>query len=140
MKFFTASTNIKAPPDTIWKILTDAPNYPTWDPGVIRIEGRIAANEQITAYSKLSPNRAFPVKVTEFVPGKRMTWASGMPLGLFKGVRTFSLTPKGDGSIDFTLREEFSGPLLPLIGRSIPDMTKTFEDFVAGLKAHAEKS
>jgi hypothetical protein len=25
------------------------------------------------------------VKVTEFVPGQRMVWSGGMPLGLFKG-------------------------------------------------------
>src|SRR5215210_4112402 len=107
MKTFSATTNIKASPETIWSILTDAPNYPAWDPGVDRIEGRIAPGQQITAYTKLSPNRAFPAKVTEFVPGQRMTWTGGMPLGLFKGVRTFSLIPQGDGSIDFTLREEF---------------------------------
>jgi hypothetical protein len=140
MKTFSATTNIKASAETIWRILTDAPNYPAWDPGVDRIEGTIAPGEQITAYTKLSPNRAFPAKVTEFVPGQRMTWTGGMPLGLFKGVRTFTLVPKGDGSIDFTLREEFSGPLLPLFGRGIPDLTKTFEAFAAGLKARAERA
>ena len=135
---FSASTNIKASADTIWKILTDAPRYPSWDPGVDRIEGTIAPGAKLTAYTKLSPNRAFPVKVTEFVPGSTMVWSGGMPLGLFKGVRTFTLAPKGDGSTDFSLREEFSGPLLFLIGRTIPDLTKTFRDFAAGLKARAE--
>jgi len=139
MKYFTASTNIKASKDTIWRLLTDGPNYPTWDPGVIRIEGRIAPGEKLTAYSKLSPNRGFAATVTEFLPGQRMTWSGGMPLGLFKGVRTFTLMPKSDGSIDFTLREEFSGPLLGMIGKSIPDMTKSFQDFVNGLKERAEK-
>ena len=139
MKRFSASTNIKASKETIWKLLTDAPNYPTWDPGVIRIEGTIAPGQQITAYSKLNPNRGFAAKVTEFVPGERMVWSGGMPLGLFKGVRTFLLKPRGDGSIDFTLSEEFSGPLLPMIGGSIPDMTQNFQDFVAGLKARAER-
>ena len=137
MKLFSATTTIKAPASTIWKILTDAKNYPAWDPGIHRLEGTIAQGQKITAYTKLSP-RAFPVKVTEFVPDQQMTWTGGMPLGLFKGVRTFSLSPKGEGSIEFTLREEFSGPLLPLFAKTIPDLTKTFEAFVAGLKAHAE--
>jgi hypothetical protein len=139
MKAFTASINIKAPADRVWSIITDAPNYPKWDPGVIRIEGRIAPGEQLTAYTKLSPNRAFPAKVTVFEPGRKMVWSGGMPLGLFKGVRTFTLAPKNDGSLDFTLREEFSGPLLPLMAGSLPDMTQTFQEFVAGLKAHAER-
>ena len=138
MKVFSAEINIVATPEAIWRILTDAPNYPTWDPGADRIEGTIAEGEKITAYTKLSPDRAFPVRVTEFVPGQRMTWTGGMPLGLFKGVRTFTLTPTGDGSTDFALREEFSGLLFPLFGRSLPDLTETFVDFCAGLKAHAE--
>lgn len=69
-----------------------------------------------------------------------MTWTGGMPLGLFKGVRTFTLMPQANGSTGFTLREEFSGLLLPLIARSIPNQTKTFEDFAAGLKVFAEKA
>lgn len=109
-------------------------------PGVIRIEGTIAKGEKVVAYNKISPNRAFPAKVTEFVVGERMAWTGGMPLGLFTGVRTFSLTPKGDGSYDFTLREEFSGPMLFMIGGTIPDMTDSFNNFVKGLKAYAEKS
>jgi hypothetical protein len=140
MKTYGATTNIKASPETIWKILTDAPNYPSWEPWADRIEGTIAPGETVTAYSKLSPGRGFAAKVTEFEPGRKMAWTGGMPLGLFKGVRTFTLDPKGDGSTDFTLREEFSGPLLALFGGSIPDMTKAFEDFVAGLKARAEAS
>lgn len=140
MKSFNAAINIKASPETIWNILNDAPNYPSWDPGVIRIEGRIALGEKITVHTKLSPNRAFPVKVTEFVPGQRMTWTGGIPLGLFKGVRTFTLTPRSDGSMDFELREIFSGPLLRWIGRTIPDMTQSFNDFAAGLKKRAERS
>jgi hypothetical protein len=138
MKEFSASTNIEAAPETIWAILTDASKYPEWDPVAERIEGRIAPGETVKAYTKLAPGRAFPAKVTEFEPGRKMTWTGGMPMGLFKGVRTFTLVPKGDGTVDFTLRETFSGPMLPLIGGSLPDMTEPFQGFVAGLKARAE--
>ena len=137
---FSATTTIEASPETIWAILIDAPGYPQWDPGVERIEGRIALGEKIKAFTKLTPGRAFPAKVTEFVPGQKMTWAGGMPLGLFKGVRTFTLTPQENGTIYFTLREVFSGPLLPLIGRTIPDLTTTFQEFAEGLKKHAEST
>jgi hypothetical protein len=140
MKEYRATTTIMASPETIWAILTDAPGYPEWDPGVDRIEGRIAPGEKITAYTKLSPGRAFPVKVTEFVPGQKMIWTGGMPLGLFKGERTFTLAPQGNGAVEFTVHEVFSGLLLPLIGGSIPDLTSTFEQFAAGLKNRAERA
>ena len=138
MKEYSATTIIQASPEKIWAILTRGDSYPEWDPGTERIEGEIAEGGKIKAYSKLSPGRAFPVKVTEFVPNRTMTWSSGMPLGLFKGERTFTLIPQGNGTTQFILREVFSGPMLAFIGSSIPDMTSTFEDFAAGLKNRAE--
>jgi hypothetical protein len=53
-------------------------------------------------------------------------------------VRTFRLTQGEDGAIIVTMREEYSGPLAPLIWRSIPDLGPSFTRFVSGLKAHAE--
>ncbi len=137
MKEFKASTTITASPEKIWEILTDGSRYPEWEPSVTRLEGRIAPGETLKVHSKLSPGRTFPVKVTEFTPGRRMTWEGGMPLGLFKGVRSFTLTPQGEAQ-HFELREVFSGPMLFMIGPSLPDMTGAFQDFCAGLKARAE--
>ena len=137
MRSYDASATIQASPEVIWAILTDGPGYQAWDSGVDRVEGRIAPGEKLKAFTKLSPGRAFPVKVSEFVPNQKMTWSGGMPLGLFKGVRTFTLTPKGD-EVEFTLHEVFSGPMLALIGGSIPDMSDAFQKFVEGLKRRAE--
>lgn len=138
MMQFQASTTINATPEAIWEILTDASAYPGFDPYCDKIEGTIVLGNKIKAFSKLSPGRAFPVKVSEFEPGKRMVWSGGMPLGLFKGERTFTLTPSDDGSVQFDMREVFSGPMLRLIAKSLPDMTEPFEKFAEGLKAKAE--
>ena len=62
-----------------------------------------------------------------------------MPLGLFRGVRTYTVAAPGAETL-FTMLEEFSGPLLPLIGRSMPDLGPSFEQFARGLKAEAERS
>ncbi len=138
MKFYKASTTIQAPPDAVWAILTDAPGYSRWDSGVERVEGDIAPGEKIKVLSKANPGRAFPVKVTEFTPDQKMTWSGGMPLGLFKGVRNFALAPEGNGGTKFHMREEYTGPLLPMIWRSMPDLGPSFRQFADGLKAKAE--
>jgi hypothetical protein len=138
MKFFEASALIDANPDLIWTILTDAPSLSKWDSGVERVEGRIAPGETIKVFSKVSPGRAFPVKVTDFTPPRTMRWSSGMPLGLFKGERTFTLTQQGSTSTRFTMREEYTGLMLPLIWGSIPDLGPSFTQFATGLKAQAE--
>jgi hypothetical protein len=138
MKSYDAAATIEAPPETIWAILTDAPAYAEWDSGVERVEGRIAPGEKIKVVSEANPGRAFPVKVTAFEPARAMTWSGGMPLGLFKGVRTFALTPDG-AATRFTMREEYSGPMLGLIWRSMPDLGPSFEQFARGLKQRAER-
>lgn len=138
MEFYDTSRSIGAPPEEIWEILTDAASYPDWDSGVERVEGTIAQGSKIKVFSKISPGRAFPVKVA-LEPPTRMTWVGGMPLGLFKGVRTFTLTPESDLSTRFHMREEFTGPLLSMIWRSMPDLTSSFEQFADGLKQAAEQ-
>jgi hypothetical protein len=140
VKSHESSATIAASPDTIWTILTDAPAYAAWDSGVERIEGTIAPGEKITVRSQANPGRAFPVRVTEYEPGRRMTWSGGMPLGLFKGVRTFTLEPHDGGRTAFRMREEYTGPLLPLVWRSMPDLGPSFEQFARGLKARAEEA
>ncbi len=93
-----------------------------------------------TVYPKLNPGRTFPVTVTEFEPGKAMTWAGGMPFGLFKGVRTFRLRTREDGQIEFAMREVYSGLLAPLIEKTIPDLQPAFDAFAAALKTRSERA
>jgi hypothetical protein len=135
---YRASSSIEADPDTIWAILTDADGYRDWDNAVVRIEGTIAPGERIKIWSELDPKRGHPVKVVDFEPGRSMTWRGGMPLGLFRGVRTFELSPEANGTTRFAMEERFSGPLVPLIGRTLPDFGPSFEKFAAGLKRRAE--
>jgi hypothetical protein len=138
MEFYEAGADIRATADVIWRILTDAPGLSRWDSGVDRVEGTIAPGEKIKVHVKANPGRAFPVKVTEFDPGRRMVWSGGMPLGLFKGVRTYTLEPSADGITRFTMREEYTGPMLRMIWKSIPDLGPSFAQFAAGMKAEAE--
>jgi hypothetical protein len=137
MKFYEASATIAAPPEKIWSIITDGANIASWDSGVIGIEGRIAPGEKIKVTSAANPKRAFPVKVVGFEPPRQMAWKGGMPLGLFTGMRTYTLTP-GPGGTRFDMREEYTGPMTPLIWKSIPDLNPSFQQYVAGLKAKAE--
>jgi hypothetical protein len=138
MKSFSASTIINASPETIWKILIDASDWQKWNSTVTKVEGKIALGEKITVYAKVNPNRAFALTVSEYIPNERMVWTGGMPLGLFKGERTYTLSPKSDGSAEFAMQEVFSGLLSPLITGSIPDLKPSFDEFAAALKQYAE--
>lgn len=59
MKAYDAAAEIKASPEAIWAILTDAPGYQVWDSGVERVEGSIAPGEKISRWCP-RPTRAAP--------------------------------------------------------------------------------
>jgi hypothetical protein len=140
MKHFAAAVTIRARPETVWALLTDASGYPLWNSTVSKIDGRIAEGQKITVHAKAAADRAFPVRVTEFVAPQSMVWSGGMPLGLFTGTRRYRLTPAANGTVEFAMQESFSGPLAPLISRSIPDLQPAFDAFAADLKRQAEKN
>ena len=134
MKQVHVRRTIHAPAAAVWAVLTDPHRLQTAPTGVTRIEGTIEKDARIKLWSEVSPDRAFPLRVTELVPHRRMVWQGGMPLGLFKGVREFELEERGD-STDFSMTETFTGLMLPLIWKSMPDLQTSFETFADGLDA-----
>ncbi len=142
VRYYEAAADIAAPTSAVWSALTAVDQYPNWDSGVLRVEGAVALGSKLKITSAVSPNRAFAAKVVELDPPTasgtgRMVWRGGMPLRLFTGQRTFTVTPR-DGGVHVHVREEFSGPMLALIWRSMPDLQPSFDRFVAGLRAHVE--
>jgi hypothetical protein len=138
VRFFEAMSTIKASPGAVWTVLVDGQAWPSWDSGVDGVEGRIAPGQKITIRSQAAPGRSFPVKVTLFEPPARLQLSGGMPLGLFRGVRSYYVSPGGENETLFRVREEYSGPLLGLMWRSMPDLGTSFERFAAGLKQQVE--
>lgn len=137
MKTVETRTEIAATPDQVWRVLTeDLPKDPT-PFGILKLEGPLRLNGRIKLWSEVSPKRAFALKVTELSSPSKMVWTGGMPFGLFKGTRTFTLTPSGAGC-EFVMSEVFTGPLSGPITKSMPDLRPSFEKFAATLKQKAE--
>lgn len=128
---------IRAKPEKVWALLTDAPSFPKWNPTVERIDGRIALGEKLAIRVPAAPGRTFKPKVSELVPGERMTWSDGQ-MPFFAGDRTFTVKSK-DGGAEFRMVEVFRGAMLPMIKGSLPDFGPIFEEYAASLKREAEK-
>lgn len=135
---YAIAINIKAPADKIWTLLTSAADIPRWNTTVTSVEGTIALGQKIKLQVPLAPGRVFNLKVSEFEPSRRLVWRDGMA-PMFQGVRTYTLTPKDDGSTDFAMVEVLSGLMLPMIAGSLPDFAPAFERYAADLKLEAEK-
>ena len=95
---FHAARRIAAAPDRVWAALVDLPSWTSWNPTIVSVEGDVVPGGTVRLVAAVNPRRTFVLRVTELVPARRLVWASGMPLGLFRGVRTYALTPAADKS------------------------------------------
>jgi hypothetical protein len=136
---YSVAVAIAAKPEAIWRRLTDAAQFPSWNSTVTSIEGEIALGNRLTLRVPLAPGRAFRPRVTEFEANARMVWSDGMA-PMFKGTRTFTLTPQPDGTTLFSMVEVFKGVMLPMIKGSLPDFRAAFDQYAADLKRAAEAS
>lgn len=71
----------------------------------------------------------------EFDAPCRMVWTGGMPIGLFRGPRFYELAMQSPAETAFPMREGYTGPLVGMIGRSIPDVHPAFVQFARCLEA-----
>ena len=139
MKEYLTSSLIDASPLAVWQILVDGPGYSEWNPEIIRIGGTITEGARIKAHVRLGDGavRAVGQRVTLIEAPKRMVWEGGLPLGLFTGRRTFTLHPVGKG-VEFRMHLHMSGPMSPLILKSVGDRQNDIDRFSAALKERAQ--
>ncbi len=126
------SIEIKADAVIIWALLTNAADYPRWNPTIISIEGSIGLGEKIKLKSVLDDKRTFKLKVKEFEPEKRLVWGDG------QGNRIYTLTKSGKELVKFSMNEKIGGLMFPMYAKYIPPFDESFEQFAAALKKEAE--
>lgn len=132
---YRVGATIAAEPEVVWALLTDAESYPAWNSTVIAIDGKIAAGQEIELRSKVDPERTFELTVSTFDENRTLVWEDGG--GAFRGVRTFTLTPRGDGTTEFRMAEVFTGSMMGMIEGKLPDFRPSFDAFAADLERAA---
>ena len=130
--------SIQATSGRVWTLLTDARNFHRWNSTVTAIDGEIRDGQRIRVHVP-GTDRTFTPLISNVVPDARMTWTGGFA-PLFKGVRTFELTSQPDASTTFVMQERFSGLMLPIVARSLPDFGPVFERYATDLKHEAERA
>ncbi len=137
MRFFETHCTIRATPEKIWPILTNSSRLQDGF-GILRIKGQITQGAKITIWSEVAPERAFVLRVKDLTAPRRMVWTGGMPFGLFIGTRAYTLRSLTETQTEFTLREDYSGPMAALIFPKLPDLTPSFRQFADALRKAAE--
>src|SRR5215831_14633749 len=135
---YRVEVKIQSSPDRVWILLTNAKDFPRWNSTVTAIDGEIRDGQRIRIHVP-GTDRTFTPLVSNVLADAHMTWAGGFA-PLFKGVRTFELTPESGGATTFVMQERFSGLMLPIAGRAMPDLGPVFERYAADLKRAAERT
>jgi len=136
---YAVSIDVRAKPEQIAALLTNAGDFPRWNSTVSKITGAIAEGETIAVQVPSAPGRTFKLKVAKLEPARSMVWSAGFA-PMFKAVRTFTLTPKPDGTTAFSMIEVMTGAMLPMIKVSLPDFAPVFATYAADLKREAERA
>ena len=129
--------NIHASAKIVWSLLTDAQGFSRWNSTVTGIEGDIREGERLRLHVP-GTKRIFTPMVSGVVPAQRMIWSDGFA-PIFKGLRTFILQPRNDGSTDFVMEEHFSGLMFALTKAMLPDFQPIFDAYANDLKREAER-
>ncbi|AEE52047.1 SRPBCC domain-containing protein [Haliscomenobacter hydrossis] len=142
MKQIETEILIEATPEKIWSILTDFTNHPKWNPFIKSIRGEKKIGEKLTV-SIESPGgngMTFQPIVTSFKENVEFRWKGKLGLrGIFDGEHYFQLIRQENNRTKLIHGEQFSGILVPLMGKALDKTKDGFELMNRSLKIESEK-
>lgn len=139
MRQFSVSTEIAAPTERVWQVMSDIERWPEWTPGVTSVvrrdRGPLGVGSRVVIRQPKFPPARWTVTALE--PGRSFTWVSVAP-GL-RVVGHHAVEGIGAGKSRATLSLELEGVLGGLWGRLTREITERYIAFEAqGLKARSE--
>jgi hypothetical protein len=141
-KQLRADIDIAAPPQQVWRILTDFARYPDWNPFIIEAEGTLEVGRQLRVVIRPPGDKArtFRPTVRTVAPPRTFSWLGhfGIP-GVFDGEHIHEVHPREHGGCRYVQSERFSGVLVPFTGTLLSATDRGFHDMCRALKERAER-
>lgn len=122
MKEIRIETEIDAPPEVVWEVLTDFGAYEAWNPVFTSADGdlREGGTVDVDIETTKLPATSMTMSIVNVVSNSRLQWVGTFgSRWLFKGVHTFELQALDDNRTLFVNHERFSGPLVPILTRGL---------------------
>ncbi len=138
MREYFASTTIHAPPEAVWRVLSDIEKWPTWTPTVTQarvLNGALPDRGErvVLRQPKLRPALW---TVTRWDPLRRFTWQSAHPGVRVEGDHVLVATAHGT---EVHFRLTFRGWLSGLVLRMVGPLSRSYlESEAASLKSFCE--
>jgi hypothetical protein len=134
---------IEASADRVWRVLTDFPAYPEWNPFITRIEGEPQVGARLEVRIEPPGGRAMTLRprVVEAEPGSEFRWLGRfLAPGIFDGEHSFRIEPLSEGRVRLVQEESFRGALVGLVGGVLAKTERGFDAMNQALKARAEQA
>ena len=107
----TAVTDIAAPPEQVWRELTDFAGYAQWHPALrfVDVPTEILPGTRLRAQVSLGTenDEEYGFTVLHYEAPRRLVWEGGIP-DVLEGRHSFVLEPRDSGT-RYTESEEFTG-------------------------------
>ncbi|HEX6360818.1 SRPBCC family protein [Actinophytocola sp.] len=135
---WSSSVEIAAPPEVVWRVLSEVEAWPEWTPSVraiVRVDpGPLHVGQRLRISQPKVPTTVW--RLTELVEGRSFVWQAGAP-----GARTtahHTVEPSEHGSLA-TLRLGMHGPVGVLVGALMSGMNRRYLQLETdGLKRRSE--
>lgn len=141
MKELTSEIEIDAPPEVVWRVLTDFDAYGDWNPIEIEMKGRPIEGTILEHTSQLPGSKPmrFRPTIVEVAPERALAWVGRVVLpGLFDVRHRFALEPLGEDRTRLRQSEQFWGLLIPFAGGTLRKTQEAFGIANRAIKARAE--
>jgi hypothetical protein len=115
-----SATEIRAPLDVVWRVLTDFSAYPEWNPHIRKVLGRPRVGGRLTIHSAPPGARTVVLRpvVVAWEPPNELRWrGTFISHRLFSGEHGFRLDEIGPDRVRFSQDETFRGLVVPLYAR-----------------------
>lgn len=139
----TVTTDIAAPPETVWRVLTEVASYAEWHP-IMSLDGAApelapGARLPLRLSGGLAGNQAFTAELTQVAAPRLLAWQGGVA-DVFFGRHTFELRALPEDRTRFTDTERYSGTMAASVITQFRELLEEeYERSAAALKERAER-
>jgi hypothetical protein len=144
MKSLHTQIEIAAPPDRVWKILTNFAAYQEWNPFIRNAVCPIFKVGERMEIALLPPGGegwTFAPTLMVVHPERELRWLGRFIFpGVFDGEHCFTIESLDNHRVRLVQSENFRGLLVPFFGQMLEKTRAGFEEMNHALKMRAESS
>jgi uncharacterized protein YndB with AHSA1/START domain len=129
------STVLTAPPERVWRLLTEVERFPEWRPGITAVQ-RVPGIGDLPAWREESSTGPLTLAVEEWDPPRRLVARISDEDLPFGGKWVYEVEPEGAGSrLTITEEGEVYSPLFRFMARFVFGHDATIRDYLAAAEA-----